>query len=237
MKSVTTINPYLSTGGILMKLSANIDMLEVNGKQAYYPVLIHDDNNLVLVDAGFPLDFELLSNAIKSSGFKIEDINKLIITHQDIDHIGCVKELLKIVPEIEIMACSIETPYIDGRMIPTKLAKMDEANPFYKQFKVGFDNRRIKIDRELFDNEILPFCGGVEVIHSPGHTPGHICLYIKKDKIMICGDALNIDEGALIGANPMHSDNIDDAEKSRKRLLDYDVDTFLTYHGGVYFSK
>lgn len=220
-----------------MKLSANIDMLEVNGKQVYYPVLIHDDNYLVLVDAGFPLDFELLRNAIKNSGFEVEDINKLIITHQDIDHIGCVKELLEIVPEIEIMACSVEAPYIDGRLIPIKLAKMDEANPFYKQFKTSFDNRRIKIDKELFDNEILPFCGGVKVIHSPGHTPGHICLYVKKDKIMICGDALNVDEGTLTGANPMHSDNIDDAEKSRKRLLDYDVDTFLTYHGGAYVRK
>lgn len=220
-----------------MKLSANVDMLEVNGKQTYYPVLIHDDDNLVLVDAGFPLDFELLSNAIKSNGFKVEDINKLIITHQDIDHIGCVNEFLEIVPEIEIMACSIEAPYINGQMIPTKLAKMDESNSFYKQFKAGFDNRRIKIDRELFDNEVLPFCGGIEVVHTPGHTPGHICLYIKQDKVMICGDALNIDEGTLIGANPMYSDNMDDAEKSRKRLLDYDVDTFLTYHGGAYVRK
>lgn len=217
-----------------MKLSDNVHMLQVVGKQVYYPVILHDDNNLVLVDAGFPLDFEPLKNAINACGFEIKDINKIIITHQDIDHIGCVKELLNISPDIEVMSYTDEAPYINGRTIPVKLAKMDAANPFYEQFKASFDNRRITINKELLNNEILPFCGGVEVIHTPGHTPGHICLYVKRDKIMICGDALNIVDGNLTGANPMHSDNASSAEQSAKKLLGYDVKIFVTYHGGIY---
>ncbi len=221
-------------GGTGMKLSNNIHVLQVVGKQVYYPVILHDNNNLVLVDAGLPLDFEPLSNAIKACGYEIKDINKIIITHQDIDHIGCVKELLNISPDIEVMSHIDEAPYINGGKIPVKLAKMDATNPFYEQFKAGFDNRRIMINKELINKEILPFCGDVEVIHTPGHTPGHICLYLKRDKIMICGDALNIVDGNLTGANPMHSDNMSDAEKSAQKLMSYDVKIFVTYHGGIY---
>lgn len=218
-----------------MRISNHINMLEISGTHGlYYPVLLHDDENLILVDTGFPSQTELLREAIIGSGFKMEDINKIIFTHQDIDHIGCAKEIIASAPGVEVMAHVVEAPFIDGREVPVKLASMDKSNPFYAQFKAGFDNRRIAINRTLTDRELLPYCEGIEIIHTPGHTPGHICLYIAHDKVLIAGDALNIKDGLLAGANPQHSYNIMEAEESITRLQQYDINCVLTYHGGKY---
>ena len=40
------------------------------------------------------------------------------------------------------------------------------------------------------DKDIFDWCGGLEVIETPGHMPGHISLYLKDSKTLICGDAL-----------------------------------------------
>jgi len=53
-----------------MKLSDSVYLLEVTGKQKYYPVLLHDTNDLILVDTGYPLDLEALKKAIEACGFE-----------------------------------------------------------------------------------------------------------------------------------------------------------------------
>lgn len=218
-----------------MIISEHISMLEIQGENGCcYPIIIHDDNNLILVDTGYPLQINLIKEAVEQCGYRLEDINKIIFTHQDIDHIGCAKELIEISPKIEVMAYEEEAPYIDGRLTPIKLANLDSSNPFYHQLKAGFDNRRIKIDRELKDGDFFQICGGIEIIHTPGHTPGHICIYIKDDKVLITGDALNLEDGKLVGANPRYSDNMMKANESIKKLYSYDIETVVTYHGGNY---
>lgn len=128
-----------------MKISEHVDMLKIQGENGCCcPVIVHDANSLIIVDTGYPLQINLMKEAIGQCGYRLEDINKIIFTHQDIDHIGCAKELIKISPNIEVMAHEEEAPYIDGRLVPIKLANLDINNPFYNQLKAGFDNRRIK---------------------------------------------------------------------------------------------
>ena len=93
---------------------------------------------------------------------------------------------------------------------------------------------RSKVDKTLIDGEELPYCGGITVIHTPGHTPGHICLYLKEYKILIAGDALCIDDGLLMMAPQSTNYDMDLSIKSLKKLLNYDIQTVVCYHGGLY---
>jgi len=77
-------------------------------------------------------------------------------------------------------------------------------------------------------------CGGITIIHSPGHTYGHICLLITTEKILIAGDALNIEEGRLIGANPMHTFDVETAKKSVQKLGNFDINKIVCYHSGLF---
>lgn len=94
-------------------------------------------------------------------------------------------------------------------------------------------NAKVHIDHEVGDGEELPFCG-ITAVSTPGHKPEHICYYIKPMKAMVTGDALNIANGRLTGANPAYTLDMKLAEESIKKLLGYDIDTIISYHGGVY---
>ena len=84
------------------------------------------------------------------------------------------------------------------------------------------------------DGEELPFCGGITVIHTPGHTPGHICLYIGQSKTLIAGDALSAEGGKLGPLPKFASLDWPSAVRSLGKLVRYDVETVICYHGGAW---
>ncbi len=226
-----------------MKIAENMDMLVIGGSQGnMYPVLIWDASEVVLIDAGLPLQFDVLEKEINRAGFQVSAITKIILTHQDVDHIGCVKEILEHAPHCKVLTHVEEAPYINGEKTPVKLAQMEanlehlseEMKNFYPSFKEAFANRRIKIDQTMQDGEVLPIAGGLEMIHTPGHTPGHMCVYAKQARILITGDGLNITDGKLTGPNEHYTADMDVALQSVTKMQAYDVAAIVCYHGGLY---
>jgi glyoxylase-like metal-dependent hydrolase (beta-lactamase superfamily II) len=71
------------------------------------------------------------------------------------------------------------------------------------------------------------------VIHTPGHTPGHISLFIPAERLLISGDALRTENGDVVGPHPPATPDMPLAIASLKKLLDYPIDRVLSYHGGL----
>jgi glyoxylase-like metal-dependent hydrolase (beta-lactamase superfamily II) len=71
------------------------------------------------------------------------------------------------------------------------------------------------------------------VITTPGHMPGHISIYLKETKTLIAGDALVVENGKLMIANPQYTLDMQKAKESIRKLMSYEIDTILCYHGGV----
>ena len=63
-----------------MKLSSNVEMLEVGHINL---VLAWDENNLVLIDTGFPGQTDAIVKAVANAGFSVESLTHTIITHQE----------------------------------------------------------------------------------------------------------------------------------------------------------
>lgn len=59
----------------------------------------------------------------------------------------------------------------------------------------GYPGRLPALEHEV--EKILPFCGGMKVVYSPGHTIGHICLYFARSRLLVAGDALSCKDGVL----------------------------------------
>lgn len=222
---------------LMMNVMGNQDMI--------HPTLIWDDETVILVDAGIPSQLPEIQKVMEQVGVPFSKLNKVILTHQDLDHISGLPEILRLSDhKVEVLAHEVERPYIHGdkpliKFNPELIAKRLETLPEEqrKQMEKVFQaSLKVKanVDTTIADGQVLPYCGGITVIHTPGHTPGHICLYLNQSKTLITGDALNVIDGELVGPKPEHASDITTAKKSLKKLIPYDIETVICYHGGVY---
>lgn len=214
-----------------------------------HPALLWDERDAVLVDTGFPRQLEQLRAAIRECGVDPSQLTRIVMTHQDIDHIGNLQQLAEESPSrIEVSAHGLEKPYIQGdlrliRFTDEAIASIDRLPPQVPEsFKQGLkalmlNPPRAAVDRILMDGERLPWCGGLAVIATPGHTPGHISLYHEPSRTLIAGDALTVRDGRLFGPDPETTLDPDTAQASIAKLVAYPIDRVVCYHGGVYAGE
>lgn len=212
-----------------------------------YPTLLKDDNELILIDCGYPDSVPKLENEMNKIGLSLNQLTKIIITHHDHDHIGALREIEERYPAVKILCSKKETPYITGQRKSLRLRQAEEIQEKLpeseKEGGLQFQSfiasiQKVDIDDVSIINsgDILPFCGGVEVVDTKGHMPGHISLYVKKEKVLIAGDALTVENGELCMAMPQFILNMQDAQNSIRKLLNYDIEKIICYHGGLYNS-
>jgi glyoxylase-like metal-dependent hydrolase (beta-lactamase superfamily II) len=216
-----------------------------NENASIHPVILKGAKELVLVDCGFPGYLSKIKESAMSQNVNIDNLTKVVITHQDIDHIGSLGEIKHAYPDIQIFADSKEVPYINGEKEPIKVKKfreMYDSLPESQKEMINavqqlFDTYEpVSIYGTLHDHDIFPWCGNVEIVSTPGHTPGHISLYLHEFKTLIVGDALFLQNGELV-IPPQATFDMELAKKSIKKLLDYDIEKIICYHGGLYESN
>jgi len=234
-----------------MRLSDGLEMLEISANVMgrsiiVYPTLFWDNETIVLVDAGHPGLLLKFREAMDNAGIPFDKLNKVIITHQDIDHIGTLPDIRDELPQqVEVLSHAEEKPYIQGdkpliKSNPEEIAKRNTqlSSLSEKQRNATIaalqNPPKAQVDKTLSEGDELPYCGGINVIHTPGHTPGHICLYHKQSKTLIAGDAMIVVEGQLLGPVPHFAKNLEMAKTSLKNLTQYDITNVICYHGGLY---
>lgn len=225
-----------------MAVSKGLNIIELgNDVINMNPILILDEENLILIDTGLPEQLGKIAEEVSKAGVSIKDINKIILTHQDLDHIGNLASIIKNTENyIEVLAHIDEKPYIQGdkspiKMMPEKLNAMSEEE---RNSRIDmFNKAKANVTKTIEDGEILDYCGVIDVIHTPGHTPGHACFYLRRYKTLVAGDAMNVMDGKLVGPNPTFTLDMKQAIESLKKLLNYDIKTVICYHGGIFTDR
>ncbi|MFW5434536.1 MBL fold metallo-hydrolase [Paenibacillus apiarius] len=235
-----------------MIIANGIATLEISAfimgkKDTIYPTLLWDKDTAILVDACYPGQLPHIREAMEQTNVPLDKLDTVILTHQDLDHIGSLPLMLKESPrKIEVLASEVERPYIQGdkRLLKLTAEAVEQADAMLppdlpeqlrSAFKAMLANPpQAQVDRTLADGDVLPYCGGIIVIDTPGHTPGHISLYHQPSKSLIAGDAMVIADGELHGPNPQYSLDIDTAISSLNKLAQFEIDTVICYHGGVF---
>lgn len=208
-----------------------------------HPVILKDDNEMILIDCGYIGFMPVIEDAIRLENLDCNQLTKILITHHDHDHLGALADFKQKYPNIKIVASEIEAPYITGEKKSLRLEQAEalqnslseEQKSFGKAFcEILKSVKPVKVDLLVHDGEVMNWCGGCEVIGTPGHTPGHISLYIKDKRTLITGDAAVLENNQLVIANTQFTFDIENATRSISKILDYDAETYICYHGGIY---
>lgn len=212
-------------------------------EQHLYPVLLFGERDTVLIDCGYPGSLELLEIQLKRYHIRPESITRLVLTHQDDDHMGTAAEIKEKYPAIQVLASAKEEPYISGKRKNLRLQQAeelqellpDEEKAFGEQFCERLRSvRPVTLDGVLTTGDQFDWGGGCEILDTPGHTPGHISIRALNDEFMITGDAAVLADHALTIANPQFCLDLGEAKKSLEKLIQYQSRRYICYHGGVF---
>ena len=188
-----------------MKVNDNIYMLKIptklNPEQFTYPVVIVNKGKMLLVDSAYPGEFDTIRTAFYNEGLDIRYLSHMLLTHKGFDNLGCTKDIVKAIPNVIVMAPSLDNKFLV----------------------------HIKLD----DNDITPHFDNIKVISTPGHTPGHVCLYIKDEELLIAGNLLNIQLNLLELTNKGLNFNNDTYLDSVKKVSRLPISKVISYHGGM----
>lgn len=185
--------------------------------ETIYPIGIELEDGLLLIDPGMEHNLDRLEDELAEAGFSIEDIERILLTHQDPDHAGAAADLARR-SGATVLASTDDAPFIDGRRSPIK-TQDDRYAP-------------VTVDVELTDGARLQTAAGpLRVIATPGHTPGHLSVYLPEQRLLLAGDALNNEDG-LVGPRQRFTPDMDAAVSSLARLADLRVDRIVCFHGG-----
>ncbi|WMJ86023.1 MBL fold metallo-hydrolase [Anaerocolumna sp. MB42-C2] len=219
-----------------------IDMSFGDKSDKIYPVVLWDETNCVLVDCGYVGSLPKIEEALLYNQILPETVTHIIITHQDHDHVGAAAAYKNKYPNVKILASEEEAPYISGARRSLRLDQAEELKKvlpenmqeFGKAFcKLLRSVEQVPVDQLLCGEELLPFCGGCQVISTPGHTPGHISLYLSEFNVILSGDAMALENGTPVIANPQFTLDMEKAKASMERLLAHPADKIICYHGGI----
>jgi glyoxylase-like metal-dependent hydrolase (beta-lactamase superfamily II) len=197
----------------------NVHAVRLIGAQAY---LLVDGDEITLVDAGHAGSARILRRYLSRIGRSMEHITRIVCTHGHPDHIGGVHEIAALSgADVLLHPADSERLRIRFREVIANFA----PGPI-----ISLLTRAPSHASPIEEGDRLPVLGGLEVLHTPGHTPGSVCLYSPRDRFVIVGDMLQRIRGRVALPNYFFTDDMALARRSIGRLAELDVETILFSH-------
>lgn len=195
--------------------------------------LLIDNRELTLVDTGMRSNKNSILKYVKNLGFQPSDIKRILITHSDPDHYGAAKDL-KDVTGCEIWSTQLEADAMKNATSSREIARSGFAKFLLSLLAPMMAVHAVTTERILANGEILPILGGLKVIFSPGHTPGHFSLFLPAERILIAGDAITEDKRKPIATTNATTGDPVTAIATAKMLLE--LDPLVIGCGHAYFD-
>lgn len=220
-----------------MKIAPTVIMLEIpvdfgSGPSILNLSAIVDERGATLIDTGMPGQEQVILDGLEKEGITRSDLKQIVITHADIDHLGSMKAL-KEQTGAKVISLETEAGYISGAVPPYKTPPPErlEQNP---QFKALLESiQRLQPDITLQDGDEIPNAAGARAIATPGHTPGHMSVYVPSSRVLITADALTAKDGKLTPPNEHATPDMESARASVRKLAQLNVEKIIAYHGGL----
>ncbi|WP_255149412.1 MBL fold metallo-hydrolase [Halorarius halobius] len=151
--------------GVFAPLAANVFLLDESERDDT------DDDTVTLVDTGLPVNYPTVRSELTDAGYEVADIDRVLLTHYDLDHVGGLARLNGLDAEVYLGAADVA------------LVRRD-WDPQWAHHK-GLFHRVARRFYPLEGYDLTPVedgdrIGGFTAFHTPGHNPGHT-VYVHED--------------------------------------------------------
>jgi glyoxylase-like metal-dependent hydrolase (beta-lactamase superfamily II) len=214
--------------------------------------LIEGNDGWLMLDTGWftPETFDSLKNGLKDLGITLTDISTIVVTHVHPDHFGLAGRIKHVSPDTKLLTHRLEADLIDSRYIKfsalqrkmgamlsrygvpsLELSALESSSmPALEFVRITFP------DSTLYGGEIIATGRyNLEVIWTPGHSMGHICLYEPRNQLLFSGDHIlpnittNVSYHVESGDNPLG-----DYLYSLHKLENLPVEKILPAHEDIF---
>lgn len=148
---------------------------------------VDDDGSVTLVDCGLKSSPKRLLPALASMGKAPDDVRRIVLTHAHNDHAGGLRAVAD-ATGADVLAHERDAVYVRTGTSP----KSDRSSRLGRILNrlPGGGFAPAEVSQEFADGDVLPVAGGLRIVHTPGHTPGHVSLLHEPTGVLVTGDAL-----------------------------------------------
>jgi len=202
--------------------------------------LLVSGRNLALVDSGLPGEVDTIASELEQGGFALSAVQTVLLTHAHADHTGGAAELAHR-SGAQVWAHEAEVPFIEQTR-PLATASSIKGLMLWVSERALSHVQACTVDRALREGDVIDALSGLEVWHTPGHTPGSMCLYQAEQRILFCGD-LFVNRHPMTGkpglrlAMPFVSLNMAQVRQSGRRVAALPVEILCPGHGEPILQK
>lgn len=184
--------------------------------------MLCDDDGLTLVDTSISNAGGKILSQLQQAGFKPGDVKRILITHAHPDHTGSLPMLQK-ATGAAVYCHALEKPVIEGESpIPRRPSGLRPPEIRLKPTPVT---------HTLNEHDVLPVLGGLHVIHTPGHAPGHVSFWLPEQRVLLTGDAIFYLLNRMTLPFAMLTCDMDENKRSVRKLADLQPHALLFGHG------
>ncbi|NLN63635.1 MAG: MBL fold metallo-hydrolase [Myxococcales bacterium] len=182
--------------------------------------LIPSDDGLLLIDTGTSDDgaFHVLTQKLSALGHTVADIRRVLVTHYHPDHCGLAMRLQQAGAHIWMSRkdADVLVEYFANPQADVDRAQFFGRHPMPQKLsqRIGTMARLLRdlhaefVPDALFDDGDMLGWGGIslEVVDTPGHTPGHVAFVSREHRVLFVGDHLLADQVAMLSAQDISPD-------------------------------
>jgi glyoxylase-like metal-dependent hydrolase (beta-lactamase superfamily II) len=197
------------------------------------PYLLIDPDGLTLIDAGLPGSHRKILQYMSGLGYGPQDLKRILITHADFDHVGGLAALKK-ATGARLYASPIEAQAMaEGQASRPLKPRRKITKLLFDLMANLFKPATVQADELLSDGQTFPVLGGLRVVQTPGHTPGHVSFFAPSAGILFCGDSMVSEESGLRGSRGANNWDQTKSDESVRKQAALGARIVCSGHGPV----
>lgn len=149
---------------------------------------VDPDGSVTLVDCGMGKAPRRIVEGLAAMGKHPRDVRRIVLTHAHFDHAGGAAEMTRVAGLEGVDVHELDAEYIRTGTRPARDTSLTSGRLLER-----FDDGQFAatgVSTELHDGDVISVGGGLRVVHTPGHTPGHIALLHEDSGVLITGDSI-----------------------------------------------